>query len=265
MNVGFLQLYDEIDWVAYAIEHALKLCDKLVIIEGSQFTSFKDIPIKSTDGTLEVINEKIEEHPNDIELFSTIRKYANYRQNQAANFNLVLKKCKVGDYFFHFDADEYYYDHYIKKLIEITEDGKIDVLTSSGPNFAFSFKWKLIMSSSPLKYKQIFFKKNRRLKFIKTHKPVNPGPNHIIDESANCLTHYKWVRPTQRMLIRHQTSGFYSGMLEWFNEKWEKIELIENKNNDYYGGKFWLERYDGPHPSVLKDHPWYNVEDIRKF
>lgn len=265
MNVGFLQLYNEVDWTEFAIKHILKFCDKLVIIEGSQFVSFKEIPLHSTDGTLEIIEEMIEEYPNDIELISTIRKYSNYRYNQAANFNLALKRCKKGDYFLHLDADEYYFDNFIKNIKEITEDGKIDMLISSGPNFAFSLKWKLIMSSAALKEKQILFKKNKKLKFVKTHKPVNLGPNQVINNSGSCLTHYKWVRSTQRMLLRHQTSGFYSGMVEWFNENWEKIELVENKKYNYYGGEFWLERYDGPHPSILKDHPWINLEDVRRI
>ena len=262
-RIGFLQVYNEIDWINYAIEHALKLCDKLIIIEGSQFSSFKNIPERSNDGTLEIIHKWFDEYPKEIELINTIRKNPNYRENQASNFNLVLKKCEKGDYLIPLDADEFYFK-YIKKIIEITEEGKIDYLISTGPNFAFSFNWRLILSSADLKYKQTLFKKNNKLKFVKTHKPVKHGPNKVVDESGDCLVHYKWVRPYERMFIRHLTSGFYDNMVDWFDKNWNKIDLKENKKYNYYGGYFYLEKYDGPHPKILDSHPWRLIEDIRK-
>lgn len=264
MRLGFLQAYNEINWIKYSIQHAMKFCNKLVIIEGSQFTDFKEIPLHSTDGTLEIIEEMMEEYPKDIELTTTIRKYLNYRENQAANFNLALKRCKNGDYFLPLDADEFYFDDFIKKIIDITDDGDIDYLQGSGPNFAFSFNWRLIMSTADYYYPQVLFKKNRKLKFVKTHNPKNYGHNYVFDKSGTCLNHYKWIRPNERMLIRHKTSGFYKNMLEWFNQNWFNIELVENKKYEYYGGDFHLQKYDGPHPKILDKHPWRSLEDIRK-
>ena len=148
---------------------------------------------------------------------------------------------------------------------EITDEGKVDYLKASGPNFAFSFKWRLIKNQNEYYRPDVLFQKKRKLKFVRTHKPRNHGPNIVIDESGKCLNHYIWVKPTERMRIRHQTSGFYNGMLKWFNENWDKLELIENKKVNYYGGTFRLERYDGSHPKILKDHPWRNIKDIMLF
>ena len=108
MNIGFLQVFNEFDWIGFSIDQARKFCDKLIIVEGFQFPNFKDIPLHSDDGTLEVIQNKMNEYPKFIELLTTIRKYSNYRENQAANFNWILKKCKTGDYFLPLDADEFY-------------------------------------------------------------------------------------------------------------------------------------------------------------
>ena len=121
------------------------------------------------------------------------------------------------------------------------------------------------MENNELYYPQILFKKNRKLKFQKTHKPINHGPNYIFDKEENCLNHYKWVKRTKRMLIRHRTSGFYPNMLEWFKNNWNQIELIENKSFNYCGIKCYLERYNGSHPERLKDHPWRNIDDVRKL
>lgn len=265
MRVGFLQVYDEVNWIKHSLKMAMKYCDKLVIIEGSQFANFKDIPVQSTDGTLEIIKEWVAEYPKEIELLTTIRKSQNYRENQAANFNLALKRCKIGDYFLPFDADDFYFDEYIKNIIEITDDGKIDFLKASGPNFAFSFNWQFIQNEIVYYLPQVLFKKTKKLKFRPTHKPINHGENIVLDESGKWLNHYKWVKPTSRMLLRHKTSGFFNGMLKWFNKNWNTIELRDNNRVNYYGGYFILKKYDGPHPRVLSDHPWRNIEDVRQL
>ncbi len=265
MNIGYLQVYNEVDWVGYIIDQAMTYCDKLIIIEGSQFASFKEITERSDDGTLDIINEKFDQYFDRIEILPTIRKNPNYRHNQAANFNLALKKCKLGDYFLPIDADEFYFEDHIKKIREMIEDGKVDYFISSGINLAFSFNWRIIYSTAEIKHTPSFFKKNRKLKFVKTHKPVNHGSNKVIDNSGKCMIHYKWVKTKERMHIRHLTSGFRPNMAKWFNENWDKIELVENKINKYYDGEFYLQKYNGSHPDILKHHPWKNIADIRKL
>ena len=89
------------------------------------------------------------------------------------------------------DADDFYFKHYIKKIIQVTQDGKIDFLRATGSNFAFSFKRKLVMEDNLLYYPHVLFKKNRRLKFKKTHTPLNYGKKYVIDKNENCLNHYK--------------------------------------------------------------------------
>ena len=79
MNVGFLQVYNEIDWIKYSIDHAMNFCDKLIIIEGSQFANFKKIPERSTDETLDIIYEKMKQFPNKIEL---LKNYLLLNQNK---------------------------------------------------------------------------------------------------------------------------------------------------------------------------------------
>lgn len=244
---------------------AMKYCDKLVIIEGSQFSNFKDIQLHSTDGTLDIINEWAEEYPKEIEVLTTIRKFQNYRENQAANFNLALKRCKMGDYFLPFDADDLYFEKSIKKIIEITEEGRVDYLKASGPNLAFSFDWYLIQNDIEYYYPQVLFKKKWRLNFTRTHTPHNYGKNVVFDKGGDWLNHYKWVKPIERMRLRHRTSGFFKGMFEWFENNWEKIELYDNNVVKYYGGEFTLRKYNGPHPKILDNHPWRYIKDVRKI
>lgn len=264
MRFGYLQIYNEIDWAAYQIDQAMLLCDKLLITEGSQFASFTDISERSTDGTLDVIHDKMKEYSNRITLNYTIRKHPNYRSNQCANFNRALEFCDVGDYFVELDADEFYFDEHIERLNELMKEGKADILGSYGHDFAFSFKWKFIQNNMEVSGKEHILKKTPNLYFVPTHKPKNVGPLNLANKNYLGRYHYKWVKPTERMRIRHKTSGFHKGMLEWFDKNWDSIELKEGESYRFYGGYFILKRYGGNHPESLNGHPWRDIEDIRR-
>ena len=62
-----------------------------------------------------------------------------------------------------------------------------------------------------------------------------------------------------------RTSKFYKGMLEWFDENWDNIELGEDKTITFVDKLQVLKRYDGEHPPILDDHPWRHIEDIRRI
>jgi len=264
MKLGHLQIYNEIDWASNCIDQAMRLCDKLIITEGSQFASFSDIPERSTDGTLDVINDKISEYPGRIQLLNTFRKFNNYRKNQCANFNRAITFCSIGDYFISLDSDEFYFDDHIDRLNLIMKENTADVIGSYGYTFAFGFKWRLINKKLPMTGKKHILKKTKDMYFIPTHKPKNIGSVEILNKEFLGRFHYKWVKPTDRMRIRHRTSGFYKGMLKWFDNNWDNIKLVDGKTYDYYGGSFSLKRYDGKHPEILKEHKWVDVEDVRK-
>lgn len=265
MRFGYLQIYNEIDWAECQIDQAMALCDKLLITEGSQFVAFPDIPERSTDGTLDVIHDKMKEYPNRITLNYTIREHPNYRRNQCGNFNRALTHCEVGDYFISLDADEFYFNEHIERLNELMREGKADVLGSYGYDFAFGFKWKFLKSGAEINGKKHILKKTPKLFFIPTHKAKNVGPVEIINTNYVGRHHYVWLKSKDRMKIRMRTSGFYGEMVEWFNKNWDSIELKDGKRYEYYGGKFTLKRYDGNHPEILNDHTWKDVEDVRKI
>lgn len=263
-KIGFLMLYNEIDWAAYAIDQAFMVCDKLIICEGSQFTSFVDIPERSTDGTLDIIADKQKEYPGLIDVMFTTRKHANYRQNQCDNFNKAVMLCSVGDYFLHLDADEFFSDVFIEEINNYTKEGKIDFLDSVSHVFAFSFDWLIHMANEGRTGKHVLYKVFDGFSFAPTHRPLSIGKNRVIKDTKDVF-HYTWVKPTTRMEIRLRTSGFVPGMHEWFKKYWNNIELIENKiQPSHLGTTFYLERYKGDHPFILNKHPWRYINDVRR-
>ena len=264
MRVGMLQVYNEVNWVGYQIDQAVRMCDKLIIVEGSQFAAFDDVPARSTDGTLDIINDKLKEYSDKVVLEYTIRENKNYRQNQCANFNKVVSMCTNGDHFIYFDADEFFTEGFIEEANALMKEGKVDFLDTEQYVFAFSFNWLINIQPAGRHGRHVFYKVTDELKFAPTHRPLNIGPNKIVKNTKD-IFHYTWVRPTSRVRTRMKTSGFVPGMLEWFNKYWDNIELVENKPQpSHLGTTFTLTRYDGEHPPILDNHPWRHVEDVRR-
>ncbi len=263
-RVGFIMAYNEVDWIAYAIDQAIKLCDMVIICEGSQFSSFPHISERSDDGTLAIIESKQREYPGIIVLVNTARKYGNYRDNQCANFNHALSMCNIGDYFIPLDVDEFYKDIFIDEINELMYDGKVDYLNACGYLYGFGFNWRVHFNASGVWTKDVLFKNVNGFHFVPSHQPRGFGKHVIVNKEDN-IFHYSWVKPSTRMRIRMETSGFYPGMLQWFDTHWETIELVDGKKQrSHKGSDFFLSKYNGEHPSVLQEHPWRYLEDIRK-
>ena len=258
MRIAMLQLFNEKYWAGYAIDQAMKVCDKLLIVEGSNYSTFADVPERSDDGTLDIISDKMKAYPKQIELLKSERRFAKFTHNQCENFNIALSHCDEGDYFIMFDADEFFMDDFIPKVNQVMKEGKIDYLQSEGLQFIFSFKWIY----SPHE-KMVLLKKIPSLHFVPHNKPRGfgsvcvtiPGDNHH---------HYSWVKSKERMKLRMR-GGIYKDMPAWFDANWDKIKLIDGEEFYYvHLGPFTVNRYDGPHPSLLDNHPWRHIEDIRK-
>lgn len=262
MRLGFMQVYNEAHWVGFAIEQAMRLCDKLLVIEGSQFTSFPDISERSDDGTLDIISDKVKEYADRLILINTVRSHKNYRRNQCANFNRGLEFCNKGDYFLILDADDFFADEWIEEANALMQEDKTDLIYVNSRNFSFGFNWVVDFgSSSP---RLVVLKKTKQLHFVPTHKPKGKG-DRVYLPIAIYRYHYMWVKPRERMLIRMRTSNYYAGMVEWFERVWCRMKLEDGKIYQSYNGSFTLHRYDGSHPPVLDGHPWRDVKDIRRI
>jgi len=262
MKMGFMQVYNEVNWIGYAIDQAMMLCDKLLITEGSQFVAFPDISERSTDGTLDSISDKSKQYGGRIICLNTTRKHGNYRHNQCDNFNRALTFCDIGDYFIQLDADDFYLDEWIAEANELMREKKVDLIKALTYEFAFSFKWRFEYEQHRVPL--VIIKRTEKSHFIPTHKYTNFGENVIVIPGIGCH-HYVWVKSPERMLIRMRTSGMYSGMVEWFKETWLKMKIEDGKTYQSYRGNFTIHRYSGSHPSVLKHHPWRDIDDVRKI
>jgi len=262
VKLGFIQVYNEVDWIGFAIDQALMMCDEILIGEGSMFVSFPDIPARSDDGTLDIISDKRRQYPRKIKTFNLLREDENYRLNMAASFNYALTFCEIGDYFINIDADGFFADKWIIKANELMAENKVDLISVYSNVFAFGFKWRIDFNCGMAVIPKIR-KKTKELYFIPNTRHKGTGENQIISSGVN-FYHYMWLKPRTRLLIRMRTSGRYPNMVGWFNEYWDKFNLEDGGFYPGYHRDFNLYRYEGDHPSVLDNHPWRHIEDIRK-
>jgi len=259
MKLGFAHAYNEKDWIGYTIDQAMKICDKLLIVEGSRFLCFNELPARSDDGTLDIISDKMRAYPNRIEVWPDGCDKGSFRENVTANNHVALARCKIGDYFILCDSDEFYTDSFIDDMNEAMREGELDYMNWTGLQFAFGFKWVYVDQ-----VKTAFLKKISGAHFAPLHKPRGFGSRYVTIETIGCF-HYCWVKTRERMLRRARI-GIYKGMQEWFASNYNKIELIEGGKIHYVNDQvFTLRKYEGPHPSILDNHPWRHIEDIRKI
>jgi len=263
MKLGFLQVYNETPWVAFAIDQAMTLCDELLICEGSQFVAYPDIPERSNDGTLDIIADKKKQYSGRIKVMNTVRVHSNYRRNQCTNFNIALNHCKVGDYFIQLDADIYFMNDCISWINSLMTQEPFDVLILKEQLFTYSFYWEMIIYSNT--FCPVIYRKTPEFKFIPTHRARNVGEK-VIKTDKQIMFHYTWVKPRARVEIRQRTSKRYREMEKWFNKSWDNIELIDGKAYPCWANMtLTLKRYNGKHPEILDNHPWRHIEDVRKI
>lgn len=261
MKLGYLQVYNEVSWIGFAIDQAMTLCDELLMCEGSQFLAYSDIPERSDDGTLDIIADKKRKYSGRIKVMDTVRVHDNYRRNQCANFNIALNHCKVGDYFIPLDADIYYMNDCISWMNNLMTQKDVDVLYLKGRTFTYSFYWEMKIHSDC--FHSVIYRKTPKFRFVPTHRGINTGERIIKDEEY-LMFHYTWVKPRERVKIRLRTSKRYREMEKWFNQSWDNIELIDGKSYKCWANMtLTLKRYNGKHPEILDNHPWRYVEDIR--
>jgi len=264
MRLGFIQVYNEFGWIGFAIDQAMKICDKVVVTEGYQHIGFPGIPIRSDDGTLDILSSKARQYAGKLEILDTIREYSDIRNNQCANFNRVLECCNSGDYFLILDADEFFTDEWIDTAINLMKEGKADLISTTGCHaFGISFAWRIIFGTE--KPAEIIIKKTEGLRFWPTHKISKTVRNKIIISGGGRF-HYMWVKPTRRMRLRMQALAMYGGMSEWFDKSWLSLKPEDGKKYGCYKkASFVLQRYDGEHPAILNNHPWRHIKDIRRL
>jgi len=282
--LGRMLTWNNIEFFKYALKKALDFCDEVVVIEGCHSRNY---PRHSTDGTVEYL--KSFRHPKlkilKPDWDGLAKKHWQYWMVQCDLCNLAIKSFD----FWNHDAwimgwpdDQFYFDEDLEKIRNTLKTTAGNRVWFTGRRFIYNFRFNVLEQTpkhaamtisriTPGCYyvpiHHLCYKNGRR------YSQVNKG-ERISDIS---MFHYSSVKKIERMKARcymaMETPGRYILSSGWF-EKWMNVEWI--KDEDIFKHKDTLafvlssepdsiNIYRGKHPEILDNHPWRNIDDVRKI
>lgn len=282
--LGLVLTWNNFEFFKCALKQALDFCDEVVLIEGCHSRNY---PRHSTDGTVEYLksfsHSKLKILEPDWEELT--KKHREYWKIQCAIFNLAIKSFSIwnhGAWIMGWPDDQFYFDKDLKKIRNILEKTDSDRVWFSCRKFIYNFRFNVLQYSSRQKgameinrltpgcyytpIHHLHYKNGRR------YVQVNKGGRIPIT-----MFHYSSVKKIERMNARcHmtlETPRRYTLSAGWF-EKWMSVKWINDEDIFKYKDTLAFilstdpERiniYKGRHPEVLDDHPWRNINDVRKI
>ncbi len=285
--VGIMPVYEEVDWVEWAVEGIIDFVDELIIAEGYQGPAWHFGTCRSQDGTIEII-EKLAKKYDKITL-TQCQSRRHVLNGKAASHNHALaisKRIKDADWYMICDCDEFYSDRQKITIREALETAAQDAFKVNARYFFYNFKYFIYMHLSR------FFRVTEGMFFRPGQYPFYANSKAYYEESPAVLLleddpmfHYSLTkRPCceiNRRLMEYcavqRNRWVFDWIdqvyLQWTPERAEEIYELNRKRFNGQGGIFFggchdaqrLQIYEGEHPGVLDNHPYRHIEDIRQI
>lgn len=137
--VGYILTWNNLEFFKYSLQQALEFCDKVLLIEGSHFQKY---PKRSTDGTIEFINQ-MKRHKK-LRIFDFNFKGRNDVVQQKIRLALLkyARFCKPGSWLIPWDDDFFFFREDLKKIKEIMRTTEYDTLVfSKERRFIYNFRY----------------------------------------------------------------------------------------------------------------------------
>jgi len=282
--VGIMPVYEEADWIEYAVEGIIDFVDELVIAEGYQGPAWHFDSCRSKDGTIDIIKRLAKKY--DKITLTECQPRAHVLRGKAATHNHVLKVSRLikkADWYMICDSDEFYTDtqkKYIRGKLASTEK---DAFAFSARVFFFNFQYHINHILPRL------FRVTKRMEFRPGQFPYygNGRPYYEYPDNTPCILlgddpifHYSFAkRPSQEIKRRtmeycavqrekHVFDWIDKIYLKWSPENSEEIYKLNKKMFGWDGIVFSEEQrlqvYKGRHPSILDHHPFRYLADVRE-
>ncbi len=284
--VGVMPVYEEADWVRWAVEGIIDFVDELVIAEGYQGPTWHFEGCRSKDGTINIIKELAKKY--DKITLTECQPRVHVLNGKAATHNHALRVSKLikkADWYMICDADEFYSGKQKEAIREVLETTMQDAFEVDARCFFYNFKNFIYVSLNR------FFRVTEGMFF-------KPGqfPHYANGQEYQCnaseillkdgpMFHYSFTkRPCceiKRRVMEYCAVQRYRWVFDWIDQvylQWtqenaEEIYELNRRRFNGQGGILFngacdaqkLQVYEGKHPKVMDDHPYRHIEDIRKI
>jgi len=252
-KVGFMIVYNDADYIDFAINSVKNWFDEFVIIEGAfEITMKCGMPPRSNDGTLDIIWKYVDNK-------KIFLKQANLREHKLHyQIGLDFAKERSADWAIMVDSDEIWTEA-AKKLV----DAKLKTADKIGA-YEFRIKEYCFVNDFntwyPGEYPRIF-KVTPEAYFVADNEVAWPdhgkhedrgrAQNHIHLLSPTMkIFHYGYVRRKKRWRLKQDYMYEKDGNPVNLQHKLEGNTYILPSDIPVY-------KFDGNHPECMKTHPFY--------
>jgi len=246
-----MALYNEVEYVRYAIESVIKHVDRFIVIEGAfAETVATGGSERSDDGTINILNQLKEKYRDKL-----IRICPEKPLQQLQHRNLIFRALSGLGYddcwMWLVDGDEVYTDDQVQNLKRVLDETQFDCVKIKSLTFINNF----------VDYANIAFPRLYR---------IRPGyqyrfsaPNDLMQqvpptrgfmpqrmenrEDEVYFYHYSYVKDPARFLQKKREREKLGGSFKWF------LEDGQVTCPNYHPKKF-----TGIHPEIMKGHPRYH-------
>lgn len=269
ISVGII-IYNGADYIEYVIKSIYEVVNQIIIVDGAveKYDAKKSY---STDGTI----EKIKKLKNEIDILDKIELVENdnkFYKNKIEMQNEIAKRIK-GDYYVKMDADEIWKKETLLDAITYMQINKIDVLRMPFYHFWLSFKNIAVDSNGKwsTKHPRIWkwnndFKHKNSFNFFQNKKGVKiSAPNYNEQEyNGDRVYHFGYVR---KLKILKQKLKYYKtrGIEKYFKDTVTAWNNLDDPTQPTQKSNSHATKFEGELPDILKNHPYFNVLDIRKY
>ncbi len=259
---GIISVYQEADYLPYALEQAREFCDYIIIAEGCHSDNH---PTRSTDGTIEFL----ERQPEEVIYAENVEGW-RYDFFQMGIWSMLTDRVveEGCDWFRYWDVDMFWLNDDLKEIKKKIETTNKDCLIF--PERRFIYNWRMNTKSITGRFYRTT--PGMYLTTISNVHKANGDP-YLLDVdmvNAECF-HFTGAKKLDRMKFRFDISK-EKGTPD-IDRLWEEYKNFEWANCDDAESRIPLLEelsggtdfnfYHGELPEVLRNHPYSRMEDIR--
>jgi len=264
--IGLMLTWNNLEFFKCSLHQALNFCDEVYVVDGCHFHKY---PWHSTDGTYEYI--KNYRHPK-LRLVDIRKKRNRYDKVQRFLRETIPKKSqywKPGNWVFQLDDDLFFFEKDLIRIREAMQNSEYPALTCDVRYFIYNFKLNFLQKGGSVCYRILdeFGMKYAGRPCYKNG--VGFKALYLKDIIAH---HYTYMKKPARMKARWEMSiekGANSSIgrfQKWMNIDLNKIDFAQLKEElNRIRPDGGLNIYTGKYPKVLDNHPWMNIDDIRRL
>ncbi len=260
---AIMMVYDGADYISYAIESALELCDEVVVVEGA-LKPYVDMghPHRSSDGTLSILQD-IQTSPRVI-VRHTEEPYSHHPAQYQLAFNVA--RDRGADWCILIDYDEIYpkdTQRIIKKVLV-------------NPTLANKLGWRVHSYNFINDFYHYYDGCYKRIY------KVTPEAHFVADSMENdnevrwpdrqrIEDHMSWPPPSHIGVVPKNFRFFHYSYVKSHAHLERKKKFIQKKSGNPMNGyriengiykipdDIEVMRFDGAHPQIMKSHPLADV------